>query len=83
MKDLMKALTGFDNGGASKNKMRAKAKEMPPMDKINYSAVYAKIDEDVWSKQPIRPPGRQQYSVHEWSMRQGILNCDCALPEGS
>ena len=47
MKDFMKALMGVDNGGASKNKMRAKAKEMPAIDKINYSAVYAKIDEDV------------------------------------
>ena len=33
MKDLMKALTGVDNGGASKNKTRAKAKEMPAIDK--------------------------------------------------
>ena len=47
-KDLMKALLGIDNGGASKNKTRAKAKEMPPIDKINYSIVYTKIDEDVW-----------------------------------
>ena len=47
MKELMKALTGVDNGGASKNKARAKAKEMPPIDKINYSAVYAKIDKDI------------------------------------
>ena len=68
MKDLMKALTGVDNGGASKNKTRAKAKEMPAIDKINYSAVYAKIDEDVWSKHPIRPPTWQHYSVHERSM---------------
>ena len=83
MKDLMKALTGVDNEGASKNKTRAKAKEMPPIDKINYSAVYAKIDEDVWSKQPIRPPAWQQYSVHKRSMCQVILNCNIAPPEGS
>ena len=56
---------------------------MPPIDKINYRAVYAKIDEDVWSKQPIRPPMWQQYSVHERTMSQIILNCDNALPEGS
>jgi hypothetical protein len=83
MKELMKALTGVDNGGASKNRTRAKAKEMPAIDKINYSAVYAKIDEDVWSKHPIRPPAWQLYSVHERSMCQIILNCDIALPEGS
>ena len=81
--DLMKALTGVDNGGTSKNKMRAKAKEMPAIDKINYSAVYAKIDEGVWSMQPICPPAWQLYSVHERSMFQIILNCDIALPEGS
>ena len=83
MKELMKALTGVDNGGASKNRTRAKAKEMPAIDKINYSAVYAKIDEDVWSRHPIRPPAWQLYSVHERSMCQIILNCDIALPEGS
>ena len=84
MKDLMKALTGVDNGGTSKNKTRAKAKEMPAINKINYSAVYAKIDENVWSKHPIRPPAWQLYdSVHERSMCQIILNCDIALPEGS
>ena len=83
MKELMKALTGVDNGGASKNRTRAKAKEMPAIDKINYSAVYAKIDEDVWSKHPIRPPAWQLSSVHERSRCQIILNCDIALPEGS
>ena len=83
MKELMKALSGVDNGGASKNKTRAKAKDMPPINKINYSAIYAKIDEDVWSKQPIRPPAWQQYSVHERSMCQMIFSCDIALPEGT
>ena len=83
MKELMKSLTGVDNGGSSKNRTRAKAKEMPAVDKINYGAVYTKIDEDVWSKHPIRPPAWQHYSVHERSMCQIILNCDIALPEGS
>ena len=82
-KDLMKALTGVSSGGASKNKTRAKAKEMPPIDRINHNAVYAKIDEEVWSKQPIRPPSWQLYSDHERSMCQIILRGDIVLPEGS
>ena len=82
MKELMKALTGVDNGGSSKNRTRAKAKEMPAVDKINYSAVYAKIAEDVWSTHPIRPPAWQPNSVHGRSKCQIILNCDIALPEG-
>ena len=56
---------------------------MPAIDKINYSTVFAKIDNDVWSKQPIRLPAWQQYSVHGQSMCQIILNCEIALPEGS
>ena len=69
--------------GFQMNRTRAKAKEMPAINKINYSAVYAKIDEGVWSKHLIHPPAWQLYSVHKRSMCQIILNCGIALPEGS
>ena len=43
----MKALSGVDNGGALKIRCGQKQKRCPPIDKINYSAVYAKIGKDI------------------------------------
>ena len=56
---------------------------MPKTNQTNYITVYAKIIQDIWSKQPIWPPAWQFCSNHERSMCQMILNCGIALPEGT
>ena len=58
-------------------------RDAPATNKINCSTVYAKINEDIWSKKPIQPHAWQHYSLHERSMFQMILNCGIALPEGT